>query len=230
MKDKDEKNIHAGHRKRMMARYEENGFDEWPEHEVVEVLLYSVLPRINTNVIAHRLINTFGSLKNLFEADQHEIEKVRGIGPVSAKYLAETRSDVSEAIREQYTGAKDINVYQLAFLADWFMRDKKRPVGMIIYDQDDAFVDYVCLPYRKIDDVVDADFMFSELDRDLTNHTVSLFVKPDQKLSEDDVAAVRRYTFTRSIILDEVFLMNRLEPVPTLHPENPPIRIDKIPE
>jgi len=67
------KNIHENHRSRVRKRFIENGLDGFADHEVLELLLYYCYPRRDTNEIAHRLINEYGSLHNLFEADTEDI-------------------------------------------------------------------------------------------------------------------------------------------------------------
>ena len=62
-------NPHKGHRKRVRTRYREHGLDSFHEHEVLELLLYYCYPMRDTNEIAHKMLNTFGSLHNLFETD-----------------------------------------------------------------------------------------------------------------------------------------------------------------
>ena len=59
------------------------------------------------------------------------------------------------------------------------------------------------------------------------NMIKSLFSdKIDEFKTEEDVFEIRRYTFARSIILDEVFLLNGREPIPTIHPDHPPRYVD----
>ena len=65
--------LHANHRSRVRKRYLENGLDGFADHEVLEFLLYYCYPQVDTNEIAHRLINEYGSLYNLFEADPHDV-------------------------------------------------------------------------------------------------------------------------------------------------------------
>lgn len=72
--------IHKGHRKRMMEKFSNFGIDVFSEHEKLEILLYLMLPRKNTNTIAHDLIKKFGSLKNLLIAPGDELQKIEGIG------------------------------------------------------------------------------------------------------------------------------------------------------
>ena len=80
-------NLHAGHRSRMWDRYLEHGITDFKEHELLEVLLYILIPRVNTNEIAHKLINEFGSLKNVLLTHIDKLMKIDGIGKTSAMYL-----------------------------------------------------------------------------------------------------------------------------------------------
>ena len=49
---------HGGHRERMRKRFKESGnFKGFSEHEILEMLLFYIVPRKNTNDIAHELIN-----------------------------------------------------------------------------------------------------------------------------------------------------------------------------
>lgn len=75
----DEKNIHAGHRERMRERFLATGFEGFEQHQILEMLLYYTCPRIDTNVLAHTLINRFGSISGVFDASPEELTKVSGI-------------------------------------------------------------------------------------------------------------------------------------------------------
>ncbi|MBR5284765.1 MAG: DNA repair protein RadC [Clostridia bacterium] len=76
--------VHDGHRQRMMSKLLEHGIETLAPHEVLEILLYYAIPRQDTNPLAHKLIETFGSLHGVFDAPYEELLKVEGIGPKSA--------------------------------------------------------------------------------------------------------------------------------------------------
>lgn len=76
----EKENIHKGHRQRMMKKFLEYGIGCFEEHEVLEILLYSCYTRRNTNDIAHELINTFGSLRGVLNADHSELCRVPNVG------------------------------------------------------------------------------------------------------------------------------------------------------
>ncbi len=79
--------LHAGHRKRIRQRYLEHGADSLRDHEFLELLLFYALPRVNTNETAHQLLNTFGSIPAVLEAETAELMKIRGIGENGAAFL-----------------------------------------------------------------------------------------------------------------------------------------------
>ena len=70
---------HDGHRKRLKARFVKSGLDDFEPHNVLELLLFYSVPRKDTNPLAHRLINHFGSLSGVFDAKPDELMKVEGI-------------------------------------------------------------------------------------------------------------------------------------------------------
>ncbi len=79
--------IHAGHRARTKQRYLTQGLDGFSDHEVLELLLYYAIPRSDVNPLAHRLINHFGSLHAVLDAETAELMEVAGVGENSALLL-----------------------------------------------------------------------------------------------------------------------------------------------
>ena len=99
----NEKNIHAGHRRRVKAEFLERGLSGLPAHRVLELLLFYAIPRGDVNPLAHRLVDHFGSLTGVFHATYEQLLEVEGIGEnaavllqlvpaVSARYLEESAS------------------------------------------------------------------------------------------------------------------------------------------
>ncbi len=64
----EDKQIHSGHRMRMRSKFLESGLDGFETHESLELLLYYCIPRKDTNAIAHRLLDSFGSLSAVLDA------------------------------------------------------------------------------------------------------------------------------------------------------------------
>ena len=67
-------NVHKGHRQRLKQRFIENGLNGFAEHEIIELLLYYAIPVRDVNEIAHNLINHFGSLQKVLNADYETLK------------------------------------------------------------------------------------------------------------------------------------------------------------
>ncbi len=77
-------NIHKDHRKRMRERAMREDCASFSDHELFEMLLYYSIPRIDTNGIAHALMEEFGAVKGVLCAKTDELCRVPGIGENSA--------------------------------------------------------------------------------------------------------------------------------------------------
>lgn len=80
--------IHDGHRQRLKERYCKEGLDNFDELHVLELLLFYCVKRMDTNLIAHRLLDRFGSLRHVLDASRSELMKVEGVGEHTAIFLS----------------------------------------------------------------------------------------------------------------------------------------------
>lgn len=89
--------VHNGHRKRMRQRIIADGIESLMPHELLEVLLYPMMPRKDTNEIAHKLIDKFGSFVNVLDADVTQLQEF--LSEPAAVYLCK----LPEIMRKYYT-------------------------------------------------------------------------------------------------------------------------------
>ena len=87
--------MHEHHRDRVRARYRAAGFDGFAPHELLEFLLFYSNPRRDTNELAHRLMERFGSFSGVVESSREELMTVDGVGERTADLL----NIVAESIR-----------------------------------------------------------------------------------------------------------------------------------
>ncbi len=81
-------NVHKGHRERLKKRFLEEGLDSFTEVQVLELLLFYCIPRQDTNVLAHKILDKYGTLANVFESNAADIEKTCGISFNSAVFIS----------------------------------------------------------------------------------------------------------------------------------------------
>lgn len=79
--------IHKGHRQRLKERFSKEGLENFDDLYVIELLLYYCITRKDTNKIAHELLNKFGSLQRVLEAEKNELMQIDGVGEHAAVFL-----------------------------------------------------------------------------------------------------------------------------------------------
>ena len=79
--------VHDGHREKMRQRFLADGLENFADHEALELLLYYAIPRRDTNVTAHLLLERYGTLKAVLSAPVEDLQKVSGVGENAAILL-----------------------------------------------------------------------------------------------------------------------------------------------
>lgn len=82
--NKDDKNIHDGHRKRLRNLIANAGIESVSDVQAVECFLTYIFPRGDVNPLSHRLLNRYGNFANILDADVNDLKKVKGINESSA--------------------------------------------------------------------------------------------------------------------------------------------------
>jgi len=86
-KQKSSSEIHKNHRARMKETYLKSGFSAFSDIEKLEFILFYAVSRKDTNPIAHKLIDEFGSFDKVLEAPIEKLVKIEGLGEHSAILL-----------------------------------------------------------------------------------------------------------------------------------------------
>ena len=89
--------MHKGHRQRVREKYEKSGSESFKDHELLELVLFHAIPYRDTNPIAHRLLDTFGSLGGVFSAKIDALCAVEGVTR-NAAILLKTYPDIWRAV------------------------------------------------------------------------------------------------------------------------------------
>lgn len=77
-------NPHKGHRSRVKEQFKARGLDGLADHQAMELLLFYAIPQGDVNTLAHRLLDTFGSLPGIFHASYENLIQVEGVGEHTA--------------------------------------------------------------------------------------------------------------------------------------------------
>jgi len=76
----DPADYNLGHRRRLKEKFLTAGMNALLDHEVLELMLTYAIPRRDVKPLAKLLLERFGSLKGVLDAESEEILKVAGIG------------------------------------------------------------------------------------------------------------------------------------------------------
>ncbi|WP_160004386.1 DNA repair protein RadC [Rhizobium sp. 18055] len=73
-----------GHRERLRQRFRDHGDTALADYELLELLLFRLIPRRDTKPIAKALLDRFGSLAAVFGAPTGLLQEVKGVGEAVA--------------------------------------------------------------------------------------------------------------------------------------------------
>lgn len=134
-------NLHDGHRRRMFNKYYTNGIDSLEEHEILEIALYSIFPRCNTNEISHDLLNSFSTILGVFSASVEDLCCVKNIGKDTAikiKFLGDLLKHTSVQVPNivRFSCTKDIVGYCKSFTD----RENREILLLLFLDQNNVLI------------------------------------------------------------------------------------------
>ena len=134
--------VHDGHRERLRARFAEHGLDSFNELNALELLLCYAIPRRDTNEIAHRLLDAFGSLSGVFQASLQELTSVPGIGENAATLILMVPQIVKKA---HVSKAKETKIIRNStdagnYLLPYFLDEPDEIVMMLCLDNKRAVI------------------------------------------------------------------------------------------
>ncbi|AXI48926.1 hypothetical protein C1J03_14755 [Sulfitobacter sp. SK012] len=100
-----------GHRERLRSRFLSGGHKPMPEYELLELLLFNAIPRIDVKPLAKRLLAAFGDLNGVIAASESSVLKIEGTTP---KVYLQLR--ISEAFAQRMGQSK---ILKKDILSSW---------------------------------------------------------------------------------------------------------------
>lgn len=74
---------YLGHRERLRERFSAGGGAALQDYELLELLLFRILPRRDTKPVAKAMLERFGSFSEALGAPPHLLEEIEGLGPTA---------------------------------------------------------------------------------------------------------------------------------------------------
>ncbi len=129
-------NIHEGHRERLKSGFSQHGLESFDDLNALELLLFYAIPRNDTNPVAHRLMERFGSLAAVFDASERELMEVDGVGRSTAILIRLLPQILKKSVVSQTEEIKQIRNSADAgrFLSPRFIGEKDEAVYVLFLD------------------------------------------------------------------------------------------------
>jgi DNA repair protein RadC len=99
----------VGHRERLRDRFLQVGINGLQDYEILELFLFNSLPRRDVKPIAKDLLEHFGNLYNILNANNYELTKVKGIGDKVAVDLKIAKA-LLEGAERSLAKAEKVNI------------------------------------------------------------------------------------------------------------------------
>lgn len=135
-------NPHKHHRQRLKKQFLEHGLNSFAHHNILELLLFYSIPQKDTNTVAHALLDQFGSISAVFDADYEDLCNVPGISEHSATLiklipqLAASYSTDKISIGLDFSNLDDAGKY----LVEYFMPKTTECVVLILLDNKNSVI------------------------------------------------------------------------------------------
>lgn len=134
--------IHKGHRQRLKNKVRANTLKALSEHEILELILTYSIPYKDTNALAHKLIDSYDNIKNVFYVPREDLAEYNGIGEETALYL-----NVIGQLHDYLSQIKVVPKIQLdstnacvKYFRQNFSVGRKEEVYVIFTDSNDNFI------------------------------------------------------------------------------------------
>ena len=207
--------IHTGHRQRLKDRFLKEGLDGFNELNALELLLFYCIPQKDTNPLAHRLLDHFGSFHAVLSASPQELEKVEGVGPNISTFLTLIPQVDRYFYKNQFKNLTYLTDHEQCgnYLAANFRNQKNEMVYILCLDAKckllcctqlgEGSVNSAGVPIRKI---VDIAMKYNATTVYLAHNHPSGLSRP----SADDIETTKRVAYALSgvdIILGDHFII-----------------------
>lgn len=103
---------YKGHRDRLRKRFLDSGPDSFPDYELLELLLFYSVERVDVKPLAKRLIATFGSLGGVLAASPEQLLRHERVSERTIVHLKAMREASVRLLKEQVSDRPVVSSWQ----------------------------------------------------------------------------------------------------------------------
>jgi DNA repair protein RadC len=101
-----------GHRERLRTKFRDMGDAALADYELLELLLFRLIPRRDTKPVAKDLLTRFGTLAGVFGAPLHLLQEVKGVGEAVAVDLKLLSAIAQRTLKSDIKGRHVLSSWQ----------------------------------------------------------------------------------------------------------------------
>ncbi len=90
---------HVGHRERLRQRFLKSGAEGFQDYELLEMILFSVIPRRDVKLLAKQLLKEFGGISGVLGASITDLQKVKGLSENAAVFFKTVQALTQKMLR-----------------------------------------------------------------------------------------------------------------------------------
>lgn len=128
---------YQGHRQRLKDKFNTVGADAFADYELLELLLFQIIPRTDTKPLAKALLEKFGSLLAILSAPEHQLKEIKGVGDSVTHALKVHHALLSRALKKDIHGKCVLQSWQqvIDYCALSMSYDDKEQLRILYLDQ-----------------------------------------------------------------------------------------------
>lgn len=134
-----------GHRERLRDRFRKTGLSGFADYEIIEFLLSLTTPQRDCKPQAKEAISRFKNLRGVLEAPAEELQKIKGIGPVTSLSLKVIQEVAREYLKDRIIKNPEQNSSRQVF--DYLyhtMRGLKKEIfKMLLLDSQNRIIEII---------------------------------------------------------------------------------------
>lgn len=142
-----------GHRERLRQRFRDNGDTALADYEILELLLFRLIPRRDTKPIAKALIDRFGSLGGVFGAPPALLQEVTGVGESVALDLKLISSIAQRMLKSEIRGKQVLSSWSsvIAYCHAAMAHEAREQFRILFLDKRNALIADEVQGYGTVD-------------------------------------------------------------------------------
>lgn len=105
---KDETPHYSGHRDRLRSRFLKSGIDALQDYEILELILFSAIPRRDVKPLAKSLIQNFGSFQGVMHASPEQLESF-GLTEITATTIKIIQASALHLMKQELLNRPILN-------------------------------------------------------------------------------------------------------------------------